>query len=198
MTDNFKIGINRRIYNKSLKDKIESSGLIAKEIREKTGINETFQSYIINFKRNPSEHEKAMLAIVLECPIDEIFPEKYDLLYEKISPIVRDMELKVDFIKLNAPEVLQIQAAEDVEFIERQADNAIYKRMFDKAKEELTPREREVIRLRFDESKNLEEVAEIFSVTRERIRQIEAKALETMRQKLKLEETIVIHSFGID
>ena len=49
----------------------------------------------------------------------------------------------------------------------------------------LTPRERRVLQLRFGledgRSRTLEEVGKEFSVTRERIRQIEAKALRKLR-----------------
>ena len=49
----------------------------------------------------------------------------------------------------------------------------------------LTPREEQIIRLRFGigdgSGRTLEEVGEVFSVTRERIRQIEAKALRKLR-----------------
>ncbi len=49
----------------------------------------------------------------------------------------------------------------------------------------LTPREEKVIRLRFGlddgRPRTLEEVGEEFDVTRERIRQIEAKALRKLR-----------------
>ena len=49
----------------------------------------------------------------------------------------------------------------------------------------LTPRERRVLRLRFGledgRSRTLEEVGKEFDVTRERIRQIEAKALRKLR-----------------
>ena len=49
----------------------------------------------------------------------------------------------------------------------------------------LTEREEKVIRLRFGlddgKSKTLEEVGQLFGVTRERIRQIEAKALRKLR-----------------
>ena len=50
----------------------------------------------------------------------------------------------------------------------------------------LNPREREVLRLRFGlddgRAKTLEEIGNIFKVTRERIRQIEAKAMRKLRQ----------------
>ena len=49
----------------------------------------------------------------------------------------------------------------------------------------LTPREAEVLRLRFGledgRPRTLEEVGGVFQVTRERIRQIEAKALRKLR-----------------
>jgi len=59
----------------------------------------------------------------------------------------------------------------------------------------LTPREREILRLRFglDNIKphTLEDVGKIFNVTRERIRQIEAKAIKRLKQdmKTKMEES---------
>ena len=53
----------------------------------------------------------------------------------------------------------------------------------------LTPREQKVVRLRYgiDDGKlrTLEEVGKIFSVTRERIRQIEAKALRKLRNPMR-------------
>lgn len=58
--------------------------------------------------------------------------------------------------------------------------------------ETLTPREQKVIRLRYglDDShpRTLEEVGREFSVTRERIRQIEAKALRKLRHPSKLKK----------
>lgn len=58
---------------------------------------------------------------------------------------------------------------------------------------ELTPRENAILKMRFglDETKathTLEEVAKEFGVTRERIRQIETKAIEKIREKLKRKE----------
>ena len=55
--------------------------------------------------------------------------------------------------------------------------------------ETLTPRERRVLKLRFGlgdgSPRTLEEVGKVFSVTRERVRQIEAKALRKMRHPIR-------------
>ena len=56
----------------------------------------------------------------------------------------------------------------------------------------LTEREREVLKLRFGlgdgYSRTLEEVGKQFKVTRERIRQIEAKALRKMRHPTRIRQ----------
>src|SRR5476649_1149115 len=53
----------------------------------------------------------------------------------------------------------------------------------------LTPREREVIELRFGlkdgQPRTLDEVAKCYGITRERIRQIEARSLVKLRQPLR-------------
>ena len=53
----------------------------------------------------------------------------------------------------------------------------------------LTPREERVVRMRFgigvDKEHTLEEIAQVFSVSRDRIRQIEAKALRKLKHPLR-------------
>ncbi len=75
-----------------------------------------------------------------------------------------------------------------------QASFALLKEQLIEVLQELTPREEKVLRLRFGlddgRARTLEEVGREFAVTRERIRQIEAKALRKLRhpsrsQKLK-------------
>jgi len=65
------------------------------------------------------------------------------------------------------------------------ASRQLLKEQIDEVLSTLTPRERRVLRLRFGledgRSRTLEEVGKEFDVTRERIRQIEAKALRKLR-----------------
>ncbi|MDR2643723.1 MAG: sigma-70 family RNA polymerase sigma factor [Planctomycetaceae bacterium] len=69
---------------------------------------------------------------------------------------------------------------------EHSASNELLRREIGKILKSLTPREREIIKLRFGlengYSYTLEEVGKIFKVTRERVRQIEAKAVEKLQQ----------------
>ncbi|MCL6581981.1 MAG: RNA polymerase sigma factor RpoD, partial [Firmicutes bacterium] len=65
------------------------------------------------------------------------------------------------------------------------ASSLLLKEQLEEVLETLTPREEKVLRLRFGlddgRARTLEEVGKVFDVTRERIRQIEAKALRKLR-----------------
>ena len=65
---------------------------------------------------------------------------------------------------------------------------------------ELTPREQRILRMRFgigDAGEHtLEEVGKVFGVTRERIRQIEAKALEKLRDPARARKLITFADIG--
>jgi len=79
-----------------------------------------------------------------------------------------------DLIK--APDAVDPQAAAEASALQRVVGEALA---------ELTPREQHILRLRFGiggaTDRTLEEIGKEFGVTRERIRQIEAKALQKLR-----------------
>jgi len=83
---------------------------------------------------------------------------------------------------------------EDVKTIspDRQAGRELLKDYVNKAMEGLTPREQKILEMRFGltdgVSHTLEEVGREFDVTRERIRQIEAKALEKIQANPLIEK----------
>ncbi len=72
------------------------------------------------------------------------------------------------------------------------ASNQVLREQLEEVLATLSEREREVLRLRFGledgYQRTLEEVGHIFEVTRERIRQIEAKALKKLRQPKRAEK----------
>ncbi len=73
---------------------------------------------------------------------------------------------------------------------ERVAERTLLKKQIDEVLQTLTPREEKILRLRFgiDDGyhRTLEEVGSIFNVTRERIRQIENKALIKLRHPTRI------------
>jgi RNA polymerase primary sigma factor len=77
---------------------------------------------------------------------------------------------------IEAPDAVDPQAAAEAGALARSVTEALA---------ELTPREQRILRMRFGigdaRDHTLEEVGQVFGVTRERIRQIEAKALEKLR-----------------
>ena len=129
----------------------------------------------------------------------EILAERLGMEIEKIKAI---QEMNQEPISLETP----VGSEEDSElgdFVEDQkttspyeaTNRAILREELDGVLKTLSPREEKVLRYRYglDDSspKTLEEVGKIFNVTRERIRQIEVKALRKLRhpsRKKKLED----------
>ncbi|BDG61368.1 RNA polymerase sigma factor RpoD [Caldinitratiruptor microaerophilus] len=122
-------------------------------------------------------------------PTPEEIADEMDISVERVREI---MKIAQEPVSLETP----IGEEEDShlgDFIEDQeapapAEAASYmllKEQLEEVLETLTPREEKVLRLRFGlddgRARTLEEVGQVFGVTRERIRQIEAKALRKLR-----------------
>jgi len=153
----------------------------ARTIRIPVHMVETINKYLrvsrqllLEFGREPTPDE-----IALEMGIST----------EKVLDI---MKISQDPVSLDTP-VGEENDSKLGDFIEDQealapsdfAENKLLKEQLEEVLDTLTEREKEVLRLRFGlvdgRARTLEEVGKIFSVTRERIRQIEAKALRKLR-----------------
>jgi len=194
----FPIGLYRRFSNRNLQDAIAEKRLTYKDIQKGTGIGINTMSRVVNFKRNPSEEQRIKIAIFLEVPIDRIFPEEYDELYDRISPLPVEAEAEIKMKRLDSSEVLKIEAPDFTE----EVDSKIFTtKTFPKIAKGLTPREQKILRMRFgfeeEGSYTLEEVAREFGVTRERIRQTEARAIEKIREKLKGKERLLLNNICV-
>ncbi|MDR3135538.1 MAG: RNA polymerase sigma factor RpoD [Deltaproteobacteria bacterium] len=129
-------------------------------------------------------------------PTPEEIAEKMDMPLEKVRKVLK---ISKEPISLETPvgddeDTCLVDFIPDTEGVS--PSNAVMSldriEQVHKALSTLTPREAEVLRLRFGIGKNsdgtLEDVGKIFNVTRERIRQIEAKAISKLRHPSRSRE----------
>ena len=122
-------------------------------------------------------------------PSEEEIAETMDLPPEKIREILRvaqePVSLETPIGEEDDSLLMDFIASEEMTEPETVADRSLMREQVRQIMSTLTPRERRVLELRYGiadgEMHTLEEVGKEFNVTRERIRQIEAKALRKLR-----------------
>lgn len=165
----------RQAITRAIADQARTIRIPVHMIESINKINRTSRRLMQKLGREPYPEE---ISEVLDMPVDKI-KNILSISKEPVSldkPIGHDSEDSIlgDFI-------------EDRTIIspERLAERSLLKKQVDEVLKTLTTREERVIRLRFgiDDGyhRTLEEVGNIFQVTRERIRQIEDKALKKLR-----------------
>ena len=126
-------------------------------------------------------------------PSEELIAEKMELPVERVREIMRVAQEPVSMETPIGPEedsrLMDFIRDEDALAPDEAALKTITNEDIDSVLKTLTPREEAVIRLRFGlldgRCHTLEEVGSEFNVTRERIRQIEAKALRKLRHPVR-------------
>ena len=126
-------------------------------------------------------------------PSEELIAEKMDMSVERVREIMRIAQEPVSMETPIGPEedsrLMDFIRDEDALAPDDAALKTITNEDIDSVLKTLTPREEAVIRLRFGlkdgRCHTLEEVGTEFHVTRERIRQIEAKALRKLRHPVR-------------
>lgn len=126
-------------------------------------------------------------------PSEELIAEKMDLPVERVREIMRVAQEPVSMETPIGPEedsrLMDFIRDEDALAPDDAALKTITNEDIDGVLKTLTPKEESVIRLRFGlqdgRCHTLEEVGTEFNVTRERIRQIEAKALRKLRHPVR-------------
>jgi RNA polymerase sigma-32 factor len=83
---------------------------------------------------------------------------------------------------------LEDEAADHVESFESNEELNLRRALLVKAMFDLTEREKEIISSRqlSDKPKTLEELSRVYKISRERVRQIELKAFEKLREKINI------------
>jgi RNA polymerase primary sigma factor len=176
----------RQAITRAIADQARTIRVPVHMIESINKINRTSRRLMQKLGREPYPEE---IASALDMPVEKV-KSILSISKEPVSldkPIGNDNEDSIlgDFI-------------EDKSTItpERMAERTLLKRQVDEVLKTLTPREEKVIRLRFgiDDGfhRTLEEVGHIFGVTRERIRQIEDKALKKLRHPTRSQQ---LHEF---
>jgi len=132
--------------------------------------------------RKPTEEE---IASFMDIPIEKI----REIFRSSLTPISLETPIgdEADSSKLG-----DFVKDEKTESPESNLFRNLLRKDLDEIMAELSERERMVIKLRFglvdDRPRTLEEVGKVYDVTRERIRQIEAKALKKLRHPSRLKK----------
>ena len=125
-------------------------------------------------------------------PLPEEIASEMDMEVDKIRHIMKISQETVSLetsVGTGENESTLVDFIKDTKMVmpSKQAARVLLKRYINEALEDLTPREQKILKIRFglDDgiTHTLEEVGQEFGVTRERIRQIEAKALEKIREQ---------------
>ncbi|YAF96862.1 MAG: RNA polymerase sigma factor RpoD [Nodularia sp. CChRGM 3473] len=121
-------------------------------------------------------------------PTEEEIATRMEMTIEKLRFIAKSAQLPISLetpIGKEEDSRLGDFIESDGETPEDQVSKNLLREDLEKVLDSLSPRERDVLRLRYGlddgRMKTLEEIGQIFNVTRERIRQIEAKALRKLR-----------------
>jgi RNA polymerase sigma factor (sigma-70 family) len=181
MTDSFRVGAKIRYFHGSLREKRLERGLTQKQIAKELGIGHVTYSHIETLRHFPTEYHMEKLCKYFGMTKEELFPEWAKVVFvEDRKEVVKEIE--IDKVMLNSPEVLRLMAPDSPE---DDFEKENLKQVLMGTLETLNAREKKVLELRFGlkdgKTRMLEEVARDFGVTRERIRQIEDKALRKLR-----------------
>ncbi len=191
-TDNFEgtfpIRLELRIKNSLLVKARENLGYTQKKAAQEIGISPQSLSGYESMKRYPSietkkkicDYYRNMGSFLFE---DDVFPEQLQLVQNHPPKYVKEAYIRknefiidsdIDPDSLPSPVINQETGCYNKDLLEQTRRVLVT----------LTPREEKVLRMRFgigEGEHSYEEAGYVFSVVKERIRQIEAKALKKLR-----------------
>ena len=165
----------RQAITRAIADQARTIRVPVHMIESINKINRTARKLMQKHGREPYPEE---LAEALDLPVEKI----KNILSISKEPVSLDKPIGTENEDSNLSDFIEDRATISPE---RVAERNLLKKQVDEILRTLTDREQRVIRLRFGiddgHHRTLEEVGHIFNVTRERIRQIEDKALKKLR-----------------
>jgi len=174
--DEFRVGMKVRVFNWSLDRAIKAKGWTRLQAAKACGIHFTTLMHWLAFRSYPRENKRLDASIVLGVSDEILFPDEL-----KGIRIAKQPEP----MSFGREEAMALGLCSQEVDPEQVAIQASLQDSLQEAMQGLREREKLVLKLRFglegEESLTLEEVGAILGVHRERIRQIQAKALRKLR-----------------
>jgi RNA polymerase primary sigma factor len=158
----------------------EHGGVIALPVKQLEKLRKVLEGYRRYTQQIGVEPTSEELAAALELPVNEV---------ENVLHIYRHLSLDAPIGEEGDTSFLDILASTTSPSGEEAYINATLTDEIRELLSQLPVREQHVLRLRFgmdDEPKSLEEIGGMLGITRERVRQIEKRAKDRLRQKAKM------------
>lgn len=181
------VTLGLRARNERIVQACKDKGITQGQLTQQLGWSTPKLSRIVNLWDITKEEDKINIAIILEQPIDYLFPETLDIAIGK--GVFRKRK-----VELGEPEIVSLIEAgqeraeltyDDTEMLEGIDRKLLAEALPTILRQTLTPHEYRVVELRFGleggHSRTLKQVGREFGVTTERIRQVEVQALRKLR-----------------
>jgi len=181
----FNIRFRLSAGNALMKDLRAKKGLLQEDVAKALGVKKTKIGHIEQCRVYPDIELGSKIADFLGSNFDTLFPSWLQAFTAKWEKANKVADIPVETVALSSPGVLSLPAETN---IESKIDNDIKAKALEKIIDQLPARIRKILRFRYGYEdggpRTLEECGYEFDVTRERIRQMEAKGLEMLRDKI--------------
>ena len=180
------------IKNNEMEKARSALGFKQTELAEKVGIGMATLCQIECCRIYPPKEIQEKISKVLGISIRVLFPEWLKAFSEKWKRQEKTKIIPIKEIRLGeSHEMLMIESGDFEDMVKKTEMDIAGKRIHETIDLYLSKKEKEIIELKFgftdDGPLTYEEVGQRFGVTRERIRQIEARVLEKLRSKINKE-----------
>ena len=190
----FTFGVKHTAYNAEMRKRRIEKGWTQKQLAEVCGLGHQTICKIEGFRHYPGEDRADIIASALDCDTEIMFPKWLEPFRVTKSSFNTEHIITEQLL----PNIVEhYQLPSNIDDTEEKIDKDLIKEKVRGLLETLSDREAKVLKMRFglEDARplNLDEVGKKFGVTRERIRQIEDRAIRRLKhptRRKKLEKFV--------
>lgn len=159
------------------------------DVADKIGISMHMYSQIETCRHYPKLETRGKIADFYGKSIEQLFPEWLETFAKRWREVEKSRIVPINELSLSSPsqELLQLDSGDYENMIFNTEVDILNKHIKNAMEKVLSGKEKTVLELRYFKNLTLEDVGNRFGLTRERIRSIEGKALEKLRDSKLLE-----------